>query len=79
MDEIIYDIQDVIIPNGGVVHVKVDGIKSVKGHDFSVPLNICVPFIIVEKGDSLMLSAKWMDKRHLDILKFLDVLVLLLI
>ena len=73
-EEKIFDIQETSIPYEVVVCISTDGIQSLRGVDLSIPLNIEVPFLIVEHGDSLILSARWMDKRHLDILKFMDTL-----
>ena len=68
----IYDIQGVMIPVIGIVTIRVEGIQSKLHHEFKIPLNIVVPFLLVHTGERLLLSAKWMDDKHLDILQFMD-------
>ena len=73
MSTMIYDIQEVIIPVLGIVMVQVEGILSKSLSEIPIPLNIMVPFLLTHgNGDRLLLSAKWMGKSNLNILRFMD-------
>ena len=73
MNTMIYDIQEVIIPVLGIVMVQVAGIISKSLSEIPIPLNIMVPFLLTHgNGDRLLLSAKWMGKSNLNILRFMD-------
>jgi len=71
-EEKIFDVQDKMIPQFGIVKVKIDGIESLWGSPITIPLNVSVPFLIIKDGESLVLSAKWMGEKHLNILKFME-------
>ena len=71
-EEKIFDVQEKMIPQYGIIKVKVDGIESLWGSPISIPLNVTVPFLVIKDGESLVLSAKWMGEKHLNILKFME-------
>ena len=71
-DARIFDVQGIKIPIKGVINIKVDGITTIFGTNIEIPLNVVVPFAVIGSGDSLILSAKFMSSKYLNILRFME-------